>query len=187
MSVNGTTLQPSLTTATHSAPSVIQNQGLFHCLTTPAPDGNGRPAPARSNEKPDTVARWQTDHRRFGPWQYQSKYLVTSCQGTTGLAPATMREQMMGFSGSRTANMTHDHTEYHRSKALGNTWHIPTATWLLFLLLLNTLSQPAATIHYSPTQAHHHVQDNTSTCHSSHGRTTCSGPKPSTPVTHQGP
>ena len=35
---------------------------------------------------------------------------------------------MMGFSGSHTANMTHDPTEYHRTQPLGNTWHVPTAT-----------------------------------------------------------
>ena len=145
-------LQPEITTATHSTPTVIQNQGLFDCLTTPAPDTSGRPPPARTNEKPDTMARWQADHRRLAPWQYQTKYLVTSCQGTTGLAPATMREQMMGFSGSHTTNMTNDPTEYHRNKALGNTSHFPTATWLLFVLLLNTLAQPATAVSYSPTQ-----------------------------------
>ena len=39
------TLQPPITTTTHSAPPVLQNQGLFHCLTTPAPDAAGRPPP----------------------------------------------------------------------------------------------------------------------------------------------
>ena len=49
--------------------------------------------------------------------------------------------------------MTHDETEYHRNKALGNTWHVPTAAWLLFNLLLNTLAQPAASVCYSPIRA----------------------------------
>ena len=145
-------LQPAITTTTHSAPPVLQNQGLFHCLTTAAPDAAGRPPPARTNEKPDTMARWRADDRRFAPWQYQAKYLVTSQQGTTSLAPAAMREQMMGFSGTHTANMTHDPTEYHRNKALGNTWHVPTATWLLFIVLLNTLAIPATAVSYTPTQ-----------------------------------
>ena len=65
------TLQPALTTTTHSAPANIQNQGL----TAQAPDANGRPPPARSSEKPDTMARWQEDRCRFAPEQYQSKYL----------------------------------------------------------------------------------------------------------------
>ena len=121
-------------------------------LTTPAPDENGRPPPTRTNEKPNTMARWQADRRRFAPWQYQAKYLVTSQQGTTSLAPAAMREQMMGFSGTHTANMTHDPTEHHRNKALGNTWHAPTATWLLFIILLNTLAVPATSVTYTPTQ-----------------------------------
>ena len=90
------------------------------------------------------------DRRRFAPWQ--AKYLVTSQQGTTSLAPDAMREQMMGFSGTHTANMTHDPTEYHRNKALGNTWHVPTATWLLFIILLNTLAVPATSITYTPIQ-----------------------------------
>ena len=48
--------------------------------------------------------------------------------------------------------MTHDPAEYHRNKALGNTWHVPTATWLLFIVLLNTLAIPATAVSYTPIQ-----------------------------------
>ena len=48
--------------------------------------------------------------------------------------------------------MTPDPTEYHRNKALGNTWHVPTATWLLFLLLLQTLPTVSHGVTLSPLQ-----------------------------------
>ena len=48
--------------------------------------------------------------------------------------------------------MTPDPTEYHRNKALGNTWHVPTATWLLFLLLLQTLPTISHGVTLSPLQ-----------------------------------
>ena len=111
------TLQPPLDTKRFTAPAILQKGGLFHCLTTPAPDEHGRPAPQHCNEKPDTIHRWQADHQRFAPWQYQHKYLVSDADGHKHLAPANMREQMMGFDGQHTANMTPDKTEYRRNKA----------------------------------------------------------------------
>ena len=146
------TLQPPLDTKHFTAPAITQKGGLFHCLTTPAPDESGRPAPQHCNEKPDTIHRWHTDHQRFAPWQYQQKYLVSDADGHQHLAPANMREQMMGFDGQRAANMTPDKTEYHRNKALGNTWHIPSAIWLLLLMVMDTIHTPATAISISPIQ-----------------------------------
>ena len=146
------TLQPTLDTKHFTAPAILQKGGLFHCLTTPAPDENGRPAPQHTNEKPDTIQRWQADHRRFAPWQYQKKYLVTDTDEHQHLAPAQMREQTMGFDGQHTANMTPDETEYRRNKALGNTWHVPSAIWLLLLLVMDIARAPATAIPISPIQ-----------------------------------
>ena len=145
-------LQPPLDTKHFTAPAILQKGGLFHCLTTPALDEHGRPAPLHCNEKPDTIQRWQADHQRFAPWQYQHKYLVSDADGHKHLAPAKMREQMMGFDGQHTANMTPDKTEYHRNKALGNTWHIPSAIWLLLLMVMDTLHTPTTAIPVSPIQ-----------------------------------
>ena len=146
------TLQPPLDTKHFTAPAILQKGGLFHCLTTPAPDEHGRPAPQHCNEKPDTIQRWQADHQRFAPWQYQHKYLVSDADGHKHLAPANMREQMMGFDGQRTANMTPDKTEYHRNKALGNTWHTPSAIWLLLLMVMDTTHTPTTAIPISRIQ-----------------------------------
>ena len=146
------TLQPQLDTKHFTAPTILQKGGLFHCLTTPAPDEHGRPAPQHCNEKPDTIQRWQADHQRFAPWQYHHKYLVSDANGHKRLAPANMREQMMGFDGQRTANMTPDKTEYHRNKALGNTWRIPSAIWLLLLMVMDTIHTPTTAIPISPIQ-----------------------------------
>ena len=146
------TLQPTLDTKHFTAPAILQKGGLFHCLTTPAPDESGRPAPQHTSEKPDTIQRWQADNRRFAPWQYQKKSLVTDTNEHQHLAPAQMREQMMGFDGQHTANMTPDETEYHRNKALGNTWHVPSAIWLLLLLVMDIAHTPATAIQLSPIQ-----------------------------------
>ena len=126
--------QPNIDSSQCSTPPVLQRQALFHCLTTPAPDIHGRPPPHHAAEDTNTMQLWQADSRRFAPWQYQDKYLVAKLNGSRTLAPDRMREQMMGFSGHHTSNTTHDPTEYHRNKSLGNTWHVPTATWLLFLM-----------------------------------------------------
>ena len=126
-------LQPNIDSSQCATSPVLQRQALFHCLTTPAPDIHGRPPPHHTAEDANTMQLWQADNRRFAPWQYQDKYLVAKPDGSRTLAPARMREQMMGFSGHHSSNMTHDPTEYHRNKSLRNPWHVPTATWLLFL------------------------------------------------------
>ena len=98
---------------------------------------------------------WQADSRRLGSWQCQIKCLVTSSSGEQSLAPAQMREQMMGFSVQHTSAVTYDHAEYQRNKAMGNAWHVPTATWLILLILLillQTLPSPMQAIHPSPLQ-----------------------------------
>ena len=58
----------------------------------------------------------------------------------------------MGFSRDYTTNMTQDKTEYHRNKALGNTWHIPSAVWLLLLIIMDTIPTPGAGLTASPIQ-----------------------------------
>ena len=139
-------LQPAIQTTTHSAPPVLQNQGLFHCLTTPAP---ARPVPPLPPEPMRSLTPWQDGKQMTAvPGQVLGHIAAKYRQSP----PPSILEQMMGFSGTHTANMTHDPTEYHQNKALGNTWHVPTATWLLFIVLLNTLAVPTTAVTHTPIQ-----------------------------------
>ena len=82
-------LQPDIDSSQCSAPRILQRQALFHCLTTPAPDIHGRPPPHHTAEDPNTMRLWQADNRRFAPWQYQDKYLVSKPAGSRALAPGS--------------------------------------------------------------------------------------------------
>ena len=118
------TLQPAITTTTHSAPPVLQNQGLFHCLTTPAPDATGRPPPTRTNEKPDTMARWQADHRAVAVPGQVSGHIATRDHQPRASILARTDDGIL-----RLTRRQYD-TRPHRvppQQGIGQHWHVPTA------------------------------------------------------------
>ena len=131
-------LQPGLHSKEYSLPRCIQAGKLFHCLTTPAPTEAGRPPPKRTRHSREAMARWEQDNKRFPPWQYESDFLVQYPDETLSVAPAELRERLMGYSGKYTEPIQEllEPTEYHRNRALANTWHLPTAVWIIFLVLL---------------------------------------------------
>ena len=129
-------LQPDCHIRDFDPPSVLTHGQLFHCLTTQASTDEGRPPPRSQQLPDDTWQRWQADHRQFAPWQYQPKYLVRKHGHDWQVATPEHREAMMGFPRGWTGPHNTDRT---RNTMLGNSWHVPTAMWILFLLLL----QPA--------------------------------------------
>ena len=134
-------MQPSLHFKDLTLPSLPQEEKLFDCLTTPAPTNAGRSPRAKTfkiNEA--SQLRWTRDHKIFPPFQhYSEKYLVYDSESNWDVAPARLRERMMGFDGEFTPVMGSEHREYQRNKALGNAWHFPSASWLLLLVLLSTI------------------------------------------------
>ena len=86
----------------------------------------------------ETLNRWNADHRKYPPWQYEEQFLVQwpdrSIYNST--APTDQREQLQGLRPGFTADLADGKTHQLREVALGNAWHLPTAIWILFLLLL---------------------------------------------------
>ena len=132
-----------------------RNEGL-------QPPCRRRHTPASISTRPGTPraptpSAMAADNKRFAPWQCQSKYLVKDDTGNSAPAP--------GY----TKDMGSDAKEYHRNQAMGSTWHIPTAVWLLFLLLLNLVEPAQALVPRPPKEfslrarPHHHMVPTTQT------------------------
>ena len=151
-------LQQPIITDGYSLPHCLQNDNkLFHCLTTPATSMDGRTQPRQigsGTTSPEAWNRWEQDHRRYPPWQYESQFLVTLPDGSMSTAPAGLREQLQGLPLHYTSTLDSG-DETKRSVALGNAWHLPTAIWMLFLPLLGAVD---ATIPTQPrTSALQHI------------------------------
>eukprot|EP00439_Symbiodinium_sp_Y106_P033998 s1782_g4.t1 len=151
-------LQQPIITEGYSLPHCLQNdKKLFHCLATPAPSDQGRTEPRQTGSRTTSMEawhRWEQDRRRCPPWQYESQFLVTLPDGSMFTAPVGLREQLQGLPLNYTATLDAGN-DNRRSVALGNAWHLPTAIWILFLLLLGTVD---ATIPATPrTSALQHV------------------------------
>ena len=134
-------LQAPLQHKGFSLPTCLQqNNKLFHCLTTPSQHLEGRPMPQTNRSRtvsPSTTQRWQDDHHRYPPWQYEEQFLTQWPDGSFSTAPTELREQLQGLQMGYTERLAGgDHTQ--RDVALGNAWHLPTAVWILFLVLLGT-------------------------------------------------
>ena len=93
----------------------------------PAPTQEGRPPPPKRKreESPETMARWRQDSQQFAPWRYWAYALVES-HGKVG-------EFLHDFPVGYTAGCP----ERERCKQLGNSWHLPTSRFILFVLLFS--------------------------------------------------
>ena len=144
-------LQETLSNKGFSLPACLQQGNkLFHCLTTPSAEPTKRPMLPTNRSRqlsPSTTQRWQDDHQRYPPWQYEEQFLVQWPDGTSSTAPSELREQLQGLPVGYTEKLAEgDHTQ--RDVALGNAWHLPTAIWIVFLVLLGTAdaTMPRSTI-----------------------------------------
>ena len=106
----------------------------FPCLTTPAPTQEGRPPPPKRKreESPETMARWRQDSQQFAPWHYRA-YALVEPHGKVGPPTAEVREFLHDFPVGYTAGSP----ERERCKQLGNSWHLPTSRFILFVLLFS--------------------------------------------------
>jgi len=71
-----TQLQPDIQVRDRETPTVLQQNQLFHCLTTQASSNDGRPPPRSANVDDDTWRRWEDNNKQFPPWQYRPEYLT---------------------------------------------------------------------------------------------------------------
>ena len=128
-------------------PSVESGQHLMPCLTTPAPDDRGRPAPKKCKGKTDeaTRNRWLSDNRQFAPWHYQEKSMLQDEYQQMILPSIGLKEQMhhlpLDFTGVTGASERTRHT------MMGNSWHLGVVKFLLLFILQWT---PSASLSVSP-------------------------------------
>ena len=109
-------LQAPLQHKVFSLPTCLQqNNKLFHCLTTPSQDFEGRTMPPTNRSRPvspSTTQRWQEDHHRYPPWQYEEQFLTQWPDGSFSTAPTELREQLQGLEMGYTERLAGgDHTQ----------------------------------------------------------------------------
>ena len=140
-------LQPSIHIKEWETPNILSQGGIFHCLTTQAPTEDGRPPPQHANVDQATWDRWQANNKQFPPWQYKPQYLTRHKDSEWTTISPLQRERLMGLPDNFTQNNKSPYSDGQRNTLLGNAWHLPTAIWLLFLLLLPNIDA----IPYPPT------------------------------------
>ena len=112
-------LQPDVQVRDWEPPTVLQQNQLFHCLTTQASSDDGRPPPRSSHVDNDTWRRWEDHNKQFPPWQYRPEYLTRYKDGHWQTVTPLQRERTMGFPDNYTNTPpTDDRT---RNCMLGNT------------------------------------------------------------------
>lgn len=102
------------------------------CLTTPAPNADGRPPPKKSIEA-GAKSRWLNDSRQFAPWHYQEEAMVEK-EGQLHIPPADLKDQLQGLPGGFTRVDNMSEKSRHRL-FVGNAWHFQVSRMLLVLLL----------------------------------------------------
>ena len=114
---------------------VQDGQVRMPCLTTPAPDERGRPAPKRAKGKLSEEARnhWLRYGRQYAPWHYEAPALMSNSNGQLSTPPIWVKEQMHHLPVDYT-NME-DISDRERHKMPGNSWHLGVVKYLLLFIL----------------------------------------------------
>ncbi len=122
-------------------PKVVQHIARLPCMTTPAPDENGRAPPKRSKTRTDheTRNRWLAGHRQYAPWNYQEHAMVKDPAGNLVIPDITIKEQLHHFPVNYTEHG--EVTERERNRMLGNSWHMGVSLFLLLFLLQASQTQ----------------------------------------------
>lgn len=125
--------------------SVLDGSKKMPCLTTPSPDGDGRPPPKKLRGKVEGLLRqrWLCDGRQYAPWQYQDHAVVHGPHGEVQVPAAATKEHLHGFSGTHTDIQGVSDRSRHRMMA--NSWRLHVIQFLLLLMFVD------------PTMAHQSV------------------------------
>ena len=110
-------------------------QARMPCLTTPAPDEKGRPAPKRAKQRmSDEVRnRWLQAGRQYAPWHYEEAALMEDPDGEWVIPPIWVKEQLHHMPVNYT--QVGDIPLRARHKMLGNSWHLGVVKFLLLFIL----------------------------------------------------
>ena len=117
------------------SPQVLGGQARMPCLTTPAPDEKGRPAPKRAKQRmSDEVRnRWLQAGRQYAPWHFESAALMEDPDGQWVTPPIWVKEQLHHLPVDYT--QVGDIPIRARHKMLGNSWHVGVVKFLLLFIL----------------------------------------------------
>ena len=131
-----------------SWPQCIMDKTPLPCLTTPAEDPKGRPAPrsCKGKTSSDAQQRWLRDGRQYAPWHYEADNMFRQTDNRLVLAPAEVKEQLHHLPRGWTEGLRG--TARHR--ALANGWHIGAARFFLVLGILAATPQAAPARELSP-------------------------------------
>ena len=119
-----------------SLPRRVENHEIrLPCMTTPAPDDHGRPAPKKVRGKiaSETRQRWLEGGRQWAPWHYDREAMLTNGDGQLVLPPIEIKERLHHFPFQHTNVASADLRTRHRM--LGNSWHVGIAQFILFFIL----------------------------------------------------
>eukprot|EP00435_Cladocopium_sp_Y103_P059759 s29_g21.t1 len=124
------------------APRCWADGETLPCLTTPAPTEAGRAAPRSQKGRMGsaTYHRWISDNRQYAPWHYEEKCLMQDPSGKLSIPPIETKESLHHIPVGYTAGMP----DKQRHKAVANSWHVGVASLLIWLLLMQAQSTPAA-------------------------------------------
>lgn len=81
--------------------------------------------------------RWRKDRHRYPPYVYREVHLLSNSQGEMRLPSIREKETIMGFPCDFTAPCVNKNLQQGeqyldiRHSLIGNTWHVPSITWLL--------------------------------------------------------
>lgn len=115
--------------------AVTSRSKRMPCLTTPAPDDKGRPAPKKTKGKTDeaTRNRWLQANRQYAPWHYEQDSMMKTQDGELVTPSIEAKEQFhhlpYGYTGAAGAQSR------ERRKMMGNSWHLGVAKFLLWFVL----------------------------------------------------
>ena len=97
--------------------------------------------------RPSNLGQVANEPQTVSSWQYKPQYLTRYKDNEWTTLSPIQRERLMRLPDDFTQNNRCPNSDRQRNTVLGNAWHLPTAIWLLFLLLLpNTDAIP-----YPPT------------------------------------
>lgn len=117
--------------------SVLSGDKKMPCLTTPSPDGDGRPPPRKVRGQVNGLQkqRWLRGGREYAPWQYQDHAMLHGPHGDVQIPHASTKENLHGFSGQHTAVPGVSDRSRHRMMA--NSWRLHIVQFILLVMLTN--------------------------------------------------
>lgn len=140
---------PQPTTAVHipdgwQAPACWSKGTALHCLTTPAPNDEGRAAPRSMKGRMSSAVhnRWVASGRAYAPWHFEDDHVMLAPNKELCTPPIETKETVHHLPVGFTAG----YPDRTRHRMVANSWHVGVARLLLWLLLLQGMNVGSAQV-----------------------------------------